>query len=86
VNVHDPKGLPSFREMFSDSVNYFDDMFECLSGADIAIIITEWNEYRNLDLAHAGAVMNSKLLMDARNVLDPDVAREAGFQYHGTGR
>lgn len=92
VRVHDPKALDSFRAMFGDAVAYFDDEFTCLEGADAAIILTEWNEYRNLDLPRAASVMREsesgarRLLLDTRNVLDPDYAREAGFEYHGTGR
>ena len=92
VRVHDPKALDSFRAMFGDAVAYFDDEFTCLEGADAAIILTEWNEYRNLDLPRAASVMREPdagrkcLLLDTRNVLDPDDARAAGFAYHGTGR
>ena len=92
VHVHDPKALPRFREMFGDSINYFATEFDCLEGADAVIILTEWNEYRNLDLQRAASLMRdpapggSRLLIDARNVLDPDDVRRAGFAYYGTGR
>jgi UDPglucose 6-dehydrogenase len=92
VHVHDPKALPAFRAMFGDAVAYFDDEFTCLEGAEAAIILTEWNEYRNLDLPRAASLMcepepgGRRLLLDTRNVLDPEDAHEAGFEYHGTGR
>ncbi len=92
VHVHDPKALSSFRGMFGDSVEYFDDEFSCLTSTDAAIVLTEWNEYRNLDLPRAASVMREPasgsrlILLDTRNVLDPDRARSAGFAYYGTGR
>jgi UDPglucose 6-dehydrogenase len=86
VNVHDPKGIASFRNVFADSIRYHDSEFECLRDADIAIVLTEWNEYRNLDLTRAADVMRGRLLMDTRNVMDPDDVRAAGFEYYGTGR
>ncbi len=57
VRVHDPKALPSFRDMFGDAVRYFDNEFACVEGADAVVILTEWNEYRNLDLARAAELM-----------------------------
>ncbi len=92
VHVHDPKALATFRAMFGDSVEYFDDEFSCLEGTDAVMILTEWNEYRNLDLPRAASVMREpgsgsrRLLLDTRNVLDPEDARRAGFAYYGTGR
>ncbi|MFP4114454.1 MAG: UDP-glucose dehydrogenase family protein [Spirochaetota bacterium] len=92
VRVHDPKALSSFRKMFGEAVEYFESVFDSLANADAAIILTEWNEYRNLDLPRAALVMREpgggrqRLLLDTRNVLDPEAARTAGFVYHGTGR
>jgi UDPglucose 6-dehydrogenase len=92
IHVHDPKALPNFRTMFGDSVHYFESEFACLEQTDAAIIVTEWNEYRNLDLPRAASVMRSpepgaaRVLIDTRNVLHPEDARAAGFEYYGTGR
>ncbi|MFW6294058.1 MAG: UDP-glucose dehydrogenase family protein [Spirochaetota bacterium] len=92
IHVHDPKAISNFRSMFGDSVEYCGSEFACIEGTDAAIILTEWNEYRNLDLPRAASLMREpepgslRLLIDARNVLDPGDARAAGFAYYGTGR
>ena len=86
IRVHDPKALPNFRSIFSDQIACFDDEFDCLTGADCAVILTEWNAYRNLDLPRAAALLRTPLLIDTRNVLDPADARDAGFVYSGAGR
>ena len=92
VRVHDPKGLENFQKLFGDAVTCCQSEFDCTTGAHAAVILTEWNEYRNLDLPRVARGMAtpadgaSRLLIDARNVLDPDDARAAGFAYYGTGR
>ena len=92
VHVHDPKAIPHFKAMFGDAVTYFQNEFQALEQTDAILILTEWNEYRNLDLPRAAALMREpeegakRVLIDTRNVLDPDDARAAGFAYYGTGR
>jgi UDPglucose 6-dehydrogenase len=59
---------------------------DALEGADAAILVTEWPELRELDWAEAGKRMRNRLLVDGRNMLDPRVMREHGFEYVGMGR
>jgi UDPglucose 6-dehydrogenase len=59
---------------------------EALEGADAAVLVTEWPELRELDWAEAGKRMRRRLLVDGRNMLDPDRLRAAGFEYEGIGR
>lgn len=86
VRAHDPKAIGNFKLLYPDTVEYCESEFEALTGADCAIIVTEWNEYRNLDLARARKQMRGATLLDARNVLDPEAARDLGFTYAGIGR
>jgi UDPglucose 6-dehydrogenase len=63
------------------------DPYEALRGAHAAVVVTEWEEIRNLDLEWAAALMEfPKLLVDGRNVMDPVLARENGLLYRGFGR
>jgi UDPglucose 6-dehydrogenase len=59
---------------------------EALTGADGAVIVTEWPELRDLPLEEARTVMRNPLLVDGRNFLDPETVRRAGFAYEGIGR
>jgi len=59
---------------------------DALSGADAAVLVTEWTEFRETDWADVGAGMNHRLLIDGRNYLDPESLRRAGFAYEGMGR
>ena len=73
------KRLPSLKVVF--------DPYEALTGAHAAVVVTEWEEIRGLDLFRAAALMEEpKVLVDGRNALDPAAAFEAGFSYRGFGR
>jgi UDPglucose 6-dehydrogenase len=85
VQAHDPKAMDNFRRLFPDLV-YCGSEFDTARDADALIICTEWNEYRNLDLARFAAAMRARVLLDCRNVLDGEEARRLGFTYEGVGR
>jgi UDPglucose 6-dehydrogenase len=73
------KMLPFLKVVF--------DPYEALAGAQAAVVVTEWEEIRDLDLKRAASLMEEpKVLVDGRNALDPDAAREAGLSYRGFGR
>ncbi|MDA3950308.1 MAG: UDP-glucose/GDP-mannose dehydrogenase family protein [Spirochaeta sp.] len=73
-------------EAAAERLHYCTDEFNALDGADALIIVTEWNVFRNLDLDRAALLMTGRVIFDARNVLDPEHAREKGFTYAGVGR
>ena len=86
VQVHDPKAMEHFRELFGDRVAYQDSEFDAVTGAHATVILTEWNEYRNLDLERTKKLMVGNIILDARNVLEPDRVKALGFVYSGVGR
>jgi UDPglucose 6-dehydrogenase len=61
-------------------------ILEAVSGADAAVIVTEWNELRDLASAEVRSAMRKPLIVDGRNLLDPDLVRAAGFVYESMGR
>jgi UDPglucose 6-dehydrogenase len=69
-----------------DGVAIAASALEAVDGADAAVIVTEWPELRELDWAEAGSRMRNRLVIDGRNMLDPDVLRAQGFEYEGIGR
>ncbi len=86
IHVHDPKAMGNFRLLFGDAVHYHESEFEALHDVEAMVVMTEWNEYRNLDLLRARDIMAGNLILDTRNVMDADRARELGFVYAGVGR
>jgi UDPglucose 6-dehydrogenase len=85
VHAHDPKAMERFRQLFP-GIHYHHSEFAAAEDADLVLILTEWNEYRNIDLKKVRATMRGDLLFDVRNVLEADAARALGFRYYGTGR
>lgn len=78
--------LKAQLEAARDRITYAHDSYEALAGADALIIVTEWNMFRNLDFDRMASEMRGRVIFDARNVLDPQRARAAGFVYAGVGR
>jgi UDPglucose 6-dehydrogenase len=85
VRVFDPQGRKQAEPLLPDVV-WCDSALDCIAGADALVILTEWNEFRALNLDAAKAAMSGSVLVDLRNVLPPDLARKAGFSYTGIGR
>jgi UDPglucose 6-dehydrogenase len=69
-----------------DGVDVAESALEALEGADAAVVVTEWPELRELDWADAAGRMRTKVVVDGRNLLDPDELVPLGFAYEGIGR
>jgi UDPglucose 6-dehydrogenase len=67
-------------------VHWCDNAYDAATGADVLVLITEWNEFRALDFSQLGQVMHARVLVDLRNVYRPEEAAAAGFQYSSIGR
>ncbi len=86
VQAHDPKATDSARQIFGDRVMYAADPYSAAHGADALLIMTEWLVYRNPDFERVLKLLRRPLLVDGRNLYDPDRLRSLGFEYHGIGR
>jgi len=86
VKVYDPVAMEDARVILGDSVAFCSDAYDALSGADAGILITEWNQFRSLDLKRIKEKMKSPLIFDLRNVYEPDMMKNHGFKYLSVGR
>ena len=85
VSAFDPQGMDEAREML-DGVNWCESSYEALEGADVVALVTEWNEFRALDLERVKASMSSPVMVDLRNIYNPEEMVDAGFEYYCIGR
>ncbi len=85
IRAYDPHGRREAEALMPD-ITYTDTAAAAIQGADCVVIITEWNEFRALDLAKVKAAMAGTVLVDLRNVFDPAAARAAGLDYVAVGR
>ncbi len=86
VIAHDPQAMDNAKEIFGDSIEYADSEYKVMNNADAIVILTEWNQYRSLDLEMATTLMKGKVILDTRNLLDIAKALSLGFDYEGVGR
>ena len=85
IRAFDPEGMAEAKKLMPD-LTYCRDAYDCMSGADAVAIITEWNEFRNLDLIRMKQLLRQPAVVDLRNVYNPAEMAEAGFRYTSIGR
>jgi UDPglucose 6-dehydrogenase len=86
VQTHDPRATDSARMIFGDRVMYAADPYSAAHGVDALLVMTEWLVYRNPDFERVRKLVRRPLLIDGRNLYDPDRMATLGFEYHGIGR
>lgn len=86
VTVFDPVAMEKAKEKLPKTVRYAQDAYDAAQGADAVAIVTEWNEFRQLDLVRLAKGMNNLVLFDGRNIYEPSTVRNLGFMYYGVGR
>ncbi len=86
IRATDPRGVPEARALLPDAVEYVEDAYEAIDGADAVVLLTEWNVYRGLDLDRVRRRMRGRTFVDLRNVYESDQMRSLGFEYTCVGR
>jgi UDPglucose 6-dehydrogenase len=86
VRAYDPVATENARRTLPPGVVYCESPYEAASGADAVALVTEWNEFKFLNLERLRSVMRRPLIFDGRNIWEPDRMRRLGFEYHSIGR
>src|SRR5262249_44230840 len=82
VRAYDPAAMPNAKALLPSTVEYCQSSYEAAEGADAAAIVTEWNEFKLLNLERLRGVMRRPLVFDGRNIYEPERMRRLGFEYH----
>jgi UDPglucose 6-dehydrogenase len=85
IRAYDPEGMTAARALMPD-VEYSRDAYDCASGADALVIVTEWDTFRALDLRRLHGLLAQPIVVDLRNIYRPEDMRRRGFTYVGVGR
>src|SRR3954453_2372276 len=85
VRAHDPVGMEQARKELPE-IEYADDPYACVEGADAMVVVTEWVQYRTLDLARLKQTMAQPVIVDLRNIYSPEDMAEHGFVYESMWR
>jgi UDPglucose 6-dehydrogenase len=86
VSAYDPVAMEQAKKVLTTEIEYASDEYEAASGADALVFMTEWNEFRALDMQKIKGLMRTPRIADLRNIYEPQRMREFGFDYVGVGR
>ncbi|EXJ12748.1 UDP binding domain-containing protein [Nitrincola nitratireducens] len=88
IKVHDPAAMLELHTYFgaNSQIIYCETAIEATLNSDALLLITEWNEYASPDFDQLKANMKTPLIIDGRNIWEPQFLRELGFTYYGVGR
>jgi UDPglucose 6-dehydrogenase len=85
VRAYDPVAMKNVRRAVPE-IELAGDAYSLAAGCDAIVIVTEWNEFKQLDLERVRDLMNRPVVIDGRNIYDPAMMKELGFYYRGMGR
>ena len=86
IRVYDPVAMDDTKSVLGQRVTYCSDAYDAASNADAIILVTEWNQFRNLQLERLKGLLKHPVFIDLRNVYEPDRMRKSGFDYYSVGR
>ena len=86
IRACDPQGVKEAKKLLPESVEYLDSPYDAAKDADAVVILTEWNQFRGLDLAQLKSKMKGTLFADLRNIYNRETVEQAGFAYMAVGR
>ena len=85
IKAFDPEAMEEASHLLSD-ITFVGNAYEAVEGADAAVIITEWDRFRALDLGRVKTCLNAPVIVDLRNIYSPDMMAKFGFEYTSIGR
>ncbi|MCK5511831.1 MAG: UDP-glucose/GDP-mannose dehydrogenase family protein [Thermodesulfovibrionia bacterium] len=85
IRTFDPVAMDDAKRIFP-KITYCKDAYDAAKGSDAVVIVTEWNQFRNLDFKRLKKLAKGKFFFDFRNIYEPDKVREVGFRYYSSGR
>jgi UDPglucose 6-dehydrogenase len=85
VTVYDPEGMANAERQLTDAT-FAKSLVDAVTGADLVCVLTEWDEFRNVDPSALAPLVTGRRVIDARNCLDQQVWERAGWSYRGMGR
>lgn len=86
IRAYDPQGMKEAAHYFKENVAWCEDAYDAMQGADILVILTEWNEFRSLDLDKVKSTLRNPLVVDLRNIYKRQDMKKHGFHYVSIGR
>lgn len=86
IKAFDPAAMKNVEKQIGDKIEYVDDMYKAVDGADALLVFTEWNEFKQADLHKVKTLLENPVIIDGRNIYNPEEMKNNGFTYISTGR
>jgi UDPglucose 6-dehydrogenase len=86
VCAHDPAAMKEAKHRLGDKIDYAETNYDALMNADALVVVTDWNEYRHPDFGRVKETLRRPVIIDGRNLYDPEKMRDHGFKYYSMGR
>ena len=86
IVAYDPVAIDNAKTVLPKGITYATSAYEAARGADAVAVITEWNEFRQIDLVRLAKELKGRVLFDGRNIYNPQSVKDLGFVYYGVGR
>jgi len=86
ISVYDPAAMGNIKKVFGSKIQYFDDPYKAVEGRSALIILTEWNEFKQIDLSKVKKLMSFPIIFDGRNIYLNETMHKMGFRYFSIGR
>ena len=86
IRAYDPAAMDNARPLLPPGVTFSDSPYEAADGADAVVLVTEWNEFKYLNLERLRGLLRRPVIFDGRNLYEPERMRRLGFEYHSVGR
>jgi len=86
IVAYDPIAIENAKKVLPKGITYATSAYEAARGADAVAIVTEWNEFRQIDLVRLAKELKGRVLFDGRNIYDPQSVKDLGYVYYGVGR
>jgi UDPglucose 6-dehydrogenase len=86
VKAYDPVAMEQARRVIPKGVKMARDPYDLVGGCDAVVVVTDWNEFKQLDMSRVKSLMKEPVIVDGRNIYDPDLMKQLGFHYRGVGR
>jgi len=86
IKAYDPAAIINVKKLFENRVSFKNNLYDASAKTDAILIITEWNEFKQIDLSKIKKIMNHPFIFDGRNIYEPDLMKKLGFKYFSIGR
>ncbi len=86
VSAYDPEAMENTKLIFGNTIDYAQNMYDCIHEADALVIVTEWTVFRNPDFEKINSLINNRIIFDGRNLFVPDEMEQLGYEYYSIGR